>query len=225
MIALAAEQGVRLTETATLFALFTLGVETPRVIDQVTLPAGTVVVMVGSLEDALVSPVDPTVTLLEVRIVDDTIASGGFHIGWIDRKALENAETLAPLARGLELGANVRAGDAESFRIKGKLEPGQTAEIIALSSRQTGWFFIRLNNDVTGWVAPWAVEVLGDIGELPYYDPPELIIPATAGVPAAQVTPIPDSITQPDQPPPANTPVTTKPPRPTPGGGGYEGGK
>ncbi len=180
MIALAAEQGVRLTEDTTLFALFTLEISTPQAIRQTTLPAGTVVVLVEGEEHELTNPLDPTMTLLEVRVVDDSSVSSGYRVGWVDRKALEDAETLVPLARGLERGTNVRFGDDEAFAIKTILEWGQTAEIVGLSSRGTGWFFIRLESGTAGWVAPWAVDVLGDISDLSFINPPVLEVPVVA---------------------------------------------
>jgi hypothetical protein len=201
MLALAAEHGVRLSTETTLFAVFTLEVE-PRIVSQYTLPAGTIAQLLGSLQDAIISPLDPSVSLLEVRVLDPSLASGGYRVGWVDRTALEQAEALSPLARGREGGANVRAGDDESFGIRGYLRGGESAEILGQSSRLTGWLYVRLESGTRGWVVPWAVDVLGDISELRYIEPPPLIIPTE---------------------PPSATPVPLQPGQPAPPSGSESG--
>jgi hypothetical protein len=190
MMVLAAEEGVRLTEDTTLYVLYTLSQDPPRVADRIALPAGTTVIMVGKEDDTLENPDSPGAMLLEVRIVSDDTNSG-IRRGWLDRDALLAAEPLSPLVRGLERGANVREGDDELFRPVGFLTWGETATVVGLSSRLNGWLYVELESGTKGWVAPTAVEVLVDLQDydLPYLNPPALPTPA----PTVTDTPVPQT--------------------------------
>ncbi len=84
--------------------------------------------------------------------------------------------------------ANVRQGDGTEFPIIGSLSQGQTAPIVGISSRGTGWYQVRLPNGTLGWMAPSVVDVSGNLSLVPSVVPPPL--PAT---PTPTLTPTPVS--------------------------------
>ena len=92
-------------------------------------------------------------------------------------------------------GANVRSGDSLGYPIIYGLKEGDRAPIKGVSSWGTGWLFIELPSGRSGFIAPFIVEVDGDISDVAAIQPPPL-----------PPTPIP--------PPP---PATAIPPPPTSG--------
>jgi len=100
------------------------------------------------------------------------------------------------------LNANVRAGDDTRYERIDALLENQTADVIAISSTGSGWYYVRLPDGNEGWIAPTVVTPSGDFSNVPRRDPPP---------PPATPTPVP-----PTQPPatgdlgasaPALTPV------------------
>ncbi len=104
------------------------------------------------------------------------------------------AETPRVTAR---LNANVRSGDSTRFRAIDALLTGESAPVLGVSSRGSGWFQIALPDGRRGWISPVVVLVSGTTDNLPRIVPPPLPPPPT-------VTPVP-------QPP------TPLPPAPVPG--------
>lgn len=88
------------------------------------------------------------------------------------------------------LTANVRTGDGTNYPAVGTLGNGQSARIIGISSRGTGWFFIELGNGDRVWIAPSVVTVSGDTSNLPRINPPPTPTPAATATPVATATPI-----------------------------------
>jgi hypothetical protein len=73
---------------------------------------------------------------------------------------------------------NVRSGDGVEYPAIGFLTQGQTAQIIGISARGTGWYQIRLPTGGIGWISPTVVDVSGNLSGVPAVVPPP--IPATA---------------------------------------------
>jgi uncharacterized protein YraI len=85
--------------------------------------------------------------------------------------------TLTPTPAGVtataNTNANIRSGDGTGFAVIGSLTRGQTIQIEGRSSRDSGWFAIRLPNGRQGWIAAFVVTVVaGDSTSLPRIDPP-----------------------------------------------------
>jgi len=87
---------------------------------------------------------------------------------------------------------NVRTGDGTNFPLVAPLRVGQSAEVIGVSARGTGWFQIRLPNGSVGWVSSSVVTVTGDTSTLPRVNPP--------APPAPTATPFPTSTPAPSLP-------------------------
>ncbi|MCD4685575.1 MAG: protein phosphatase 2C domain-containing protein [Anaerolineae bacterium] len=113
---------------------------------------------------------------------------------------LEAAIPVAPhvVARSTNRNVNVRSGDSTSYDPVGRLEPGMIARVLAISSTDSGWFFIKLPNETVGWVAPDVVIFNGNWNALERRDPPPLptatpsaeeeqvdSTPSAGGIPAA----------------------------------------
>ncbi len=85
------------------------------------------------------------------------------------------------------VNANVRAGDSILYTIVGGLHEGDSAKIKGLSSYNTGWFYIELDNGRSGFIHPNIVRAEGDLSNLARINPPPLPptpIPAPTAVPA-----------------------------------------
>lgn len=82
---------------------------------------------------------------------------------------------------------NVRQGDGTNYPIIATLSQGQTAEIVGISNRGTGWYQVRLLNGQIGWMAPSIVSVSGNLANIPLVAPPP---PPATPTPAATPTPI-----------------------------------
>jgi len=70
------------------------------------------------------------------------------------------------------VNANVRLGDSTAYGRIGTLLSGQSADILGISPRQGGWYYIRLPNGTQGYIAPSTVAVSGDVSNLPPVNPP-----------------------------------------------------
>jgi hypothetical protein len=81
--------------------------------------------------------------------------------------------------------ANVRRGDSIFYNAIGALEQGDEAQILGISSRGSGWFFVELENGRQGWISPVVVTVIGDTTGVPSIEPPP------PPPPTATPTPIP----------------------------------
>ncbi len=82
------------------------------------------------------------------------------------------------------VNANVRTGDNTSFRAIDALLTGESAPILGVSSRGSGWYQIALPNGRRGWISDVVVLVSGNIENLPRIVPPPLPPPPT-------LTPVP----------------------------------
>lgn len=92
------------------------------------------------------------------------------------------AETARVTAR---VNANVRAGDSTSFSAIDVLLNGETAPILGISSRGSGWYQIALLDGRRGWISGSVVFVSGPTDNLPRIVPPPLpILPVATPVPA-----------------------------------------
>ena len=96
--------------------------------------------------------------------------------------------------RDIEIGAakpslsvrsrsNVRAGDSTSFPMVGKLQVGETATILGISSGSAGWYYIELPDGTRGFISPDVVTTQGDLSKLATIDPASFSVTATS-VPA-----------------------------------------
>jgi uncharacterized protein YraI len=95
------------------------------------------------------------------------------------------------------LNANVRAGDSTGYDIVASLQSGQTADVIGISSSGSGWFYIRLSDGRTGWIAPSVVDLSGNIGQAQLVAPPATPTPR----PTATFTPPPVTVNFAGSPP------------------------
>ncbi|MCY4525060.1 MAG: SH3 domain-containing protein [Anaerolineaceae bacterium] len=82
------------------------------------------------------------------------------------------------------VNANVRTGDNTSFPAIDALLTGESAPILGVSSRGSGWYQIALPNGRRGWISDVVVLVSGNIENLPRIVPPPLPPPPT-------LTPVP----------------------------------
>ncbi len=82
------------------------------------------------------------------------------------------------------VNANVRTGDSTAFRPIDALLTGESAPILGVSSRDSGWYQIALPNGRRGWISDVVVLVSGNIENLPRIVPPPLPLPPT-------ITPVP----------------------------------
>ncbi len=90
------------------------------------------------------------------------------------------------------VNANVRTGDSTAFRPIDALLTGESAPILGVSSRGSGWYQIALPNGRRGWISDVVVLVSGNIENLPRIVPPPLPPPPTvAPVPGNTVAPVP----------------------------------
>ena len=71
-----------------------------------------------------------------------------------------------------QVDSNVRAGDSTQYQRVGFLMTGETAKIRGISSRNTGWYFIELNNGRSGFIFPGIVRAEGDVSNLERITPP-----------------------------------------------------
>ena len=85
------------------------------------------------------------------------------------------------------VNANVRAGDSTRFRIIGALGNGESAPVLGISSRGSGWFHIELANGRLGWISPTVVNASGAIENLAQIVPPPLPPPRPTSVPSGDV--------------------------------------
>lgn len=105
--------------------------------------------------------------------------------------------TLAPTPTALDtqprvvalVDANVRTGDSTLYDIVGVLLTGETAPILGLSTSNSGWYYIQLDDGRRGWIAPSIVRAEGNLASVSRINPPP---------PPFTPTPIP-----------TNTPVTS----------------
>lgn len=82
------------------------------------------------------------------------------------------------------VNANVRTGDGTGYRPIDALLTGESAPILGVSSRGSGWYQIALPNGRRGWISDVVVLVSGNIENLPRIVPPPQPPPPT-------LTPIP----------------------------------
>ena len=96
--------------------------------------------------------------------------------------ATPTPEDTTPRATALT-DSNVRSGDSTAHHRVGFLLTGQSAKIIGISSRNTGWFYIEMENGHTGFIFPGIVSTSGDISNLERITPPPPPPPPPTAVP------------------------------------------
>ena len=104
-------------------------------------------------------------------------------------------EDTGPRATAI-VDSNVRAGDSTQYQRVGFMLTGETAKILGVSSRNTGWYFIEMASGRTGFIHPGIVRAEGDLSNLDRIAPPPPppptpvpIIPTAVPAPAAQPAP------------------------------------
>ena len=104
-------------------------------------------------------------------------------------------EDTSPRATAI-VDSNVRAGDSTQYQRVGFLLTGETAKILGISSRNTGWYFIEMASGRTGFIHPGIIRAEGDLSNLDRIAPPPPppptpvpIIPTAVPAPAAQPAP------------------------------------
>lgn len=104
--------------------------------------------------------------------------------------------------------SNVRVGDSTEFPIAGKLEVGEAATILGISSGSAGWYYIELSDGKRGFISPSIVTTDGDLTNLERIDPRSL---------SATATPLPTTVA-PTQPPATAATDEAQPATPTASG-------
>jgi uncharacterized protein YraI len=167
------------------------------------LDAGTQVRLSSDVQQPL--PDRPDLALREVEVLGGPNQGS---TGWLSQAVLEASEPVTPHVTAQDpRGVNIRRGDSTVYPIVGKLDAGESAIIVGLSSRGTGWYRITLSNGVTGWVAPEVVLVTGSTSKLPRINPPpsptptDTPIPVSTGEGAGEPTGAPPPI----EPPPTQS--------------------
>lgn len=89
--------------------------------------------------------------------------------------------------------ANVRSGDGVVYDVVGTLLAGESAQVIALSSLNTGWYYIQLPNGKRGWIAPSVVRAEGNTAALPRLNPPPPPTPIASPTPLITAVPVVDA--------------------------------
>jgi hypothetical protein len=118
-----------------------------------------------------------------------------------------------PRASPIGQGVNVHAGDSIDFGLVGTLNQGESAPVLGISDRGTGWYNIQLPDGTTGWVNGTNVTITGDASLIPSLSPPiatETPTPTldpTELAAAAVLTQTSDALTA--QALPTNTPTVT----------------
>ena len=104
-------------------------------------------------------------------------------------------EDTSPRATAI-VDSHVRAGDSTQYQRVGFMLTGETAKILGISSRNTGWYFIEMASGRTGFIHPGIVRAEGDLSNLDRIAPPPPppptpvpIIPTAVPAPAAQPAP------------------------------------
>ncbi len=93
------------------------------------------------------------------------------------------------------IDANIRTGDGTNYPAIGGLLRGQSAPVVGVSSRGTGWWLVVLPDGRQGWVAPSTVQVSGSLGAIPVVSPPATPTPTFTPTPIATATPqFPDAL-------------------------------
>ncbi|MBC8099121.1 MAG: hypothetical protein H7Y11_06740 [Armatimonadetes bacterium] len=79
--------------------------------------------------------------------------------------------------------ANVRQGDDVAYQVVGSLLTGQSAPIVGISTRGTGWYYIQLASGRRGFISPSVVSVSGSIEGLDRIIPPATPTPTFTPTP------------------------------------------
>jgi hypothetical protein len=186
MLVFAAEEGVILPATTTLYVLPEDASATPQVLSETVLEPETQVMAIGTEERA--NPNAPDEVLRQVKVLSGPNRD---RTGWLLQTALEGAMPITPhvIVKGdVPIGANIRRGDSTAHGVVGVMSPGESAKIVGISSRGTGWYLIELSDGTRGWIAPNLVITVGNVSDLPQVAPPPLPSP-TPTIPASE-TPV-----------------------------------
>ena len=87
------------------------------------------------------------------------------------------------------IDANVRSGDGTIYPSVGALLQGQSALMLGISARGTGWWLIQLPDGRQGWIAPSTVQITGNVSNLPLMSPPATPTPTFTPTPIATALP------------------------------------
>jgi uncharacterized protein YraI len=120
-----------------------------------------------------------TVALLLLAVIVATAAGVG--------RAAPLSQTGSAMAVAAYDQINIRSGPSTAFVTVGNLALNQSCPIIGRDT-STGWWLIRCQNGVTGWVSPDVVTVVGDTSGVPSY---------TVGGSAIVASPEPQAPSQP----------------------------
>jgi hypothetical protein len=131
-----------------------------------------------------------TFAVRPIRIANELILPGAVNTGLGGEASSEVGAATplptvpAPAATGAVLpdgpfvtsfvDANVRRGDSTAYPTVGSLPNGQSAPAIGISATGSGWYYIRLSNGQTGFIAPSIVSFTGDASLLGAVMPPPL---------------------------------------------------
>jgi serine/threonine protein phosphatase PrpC len=199
MLVWADQEGVVLAAETTLYQLYRSSDTEPyTLLQMIPLQAGTQVRLLSDTQQP--HPTDPTLILRDVSVMDGV--NRGIE-GWIEQSVLENAQPIVPRVTTKEdVNVNIRRGDSVVFGVIGRLEPGEYALILGVSTRNSDWYRVQLPDGSTGWVSSSVVLAVGDVSNLTPVTPPPLPVRPTAtpemttapeGTPAAPVEPPPDT--------------------------------
>jgi hypothetical protein len=200
MLVWANQDGVALTAETTLYQLYRSSDTEPyTVLDTITLQAGTQVQLLSDTQPQP-HPTDPALILRDVLVMDGL--NRGIE-GWIDQLALENAQPIVPRVTPKEdTNVNVRSGDSLDFNPIGRLEPGEYALILGVSTRNLDWYRVQLPDGTTGWVASSVVVTVGDVSNLPAVVPPPIPVRPPTFTPRPTTAPDVTQAAPVDPPPP-----------------------
>jgi serine/threonine protein phosphatase PrpC len=187
MLVWADQEGVKLATEATLYQLYqTSGSEAPTVLKEIQLLPGTEVRLLNDKEQP--HPTQPDLILREVTVVDGLNRGQG---GWIDQTVLENALPVVPRVVTKDVNSvNIRSGDNLVFDVVGRLQPGEYATILGISSRDPLWYQVQLPDDTIGWVSSGVVTTIGDVRDLSPITPPAFPRPRASATPVTAEAPV-----------------------------------
>ena len=107
-----------------------------------------------------------------LRLENEAMMADDMTMTMIGEEAMMvSGETAMVTAR---VNANVRSGDSTRFRAIDVLLNGESASILGISTRGSGWYQIALPDDRRGWISPIVVQVSGATDDLPGVTPPAL---------------------------------------------------